>query len=98
MARFDPVDPRVRLAIAQWPPDAPRGAVSTFCLEHAISAEDLLRDPATGARGGAGRGSGAAQPTARASPNPITEDIKKQGPITSEAVIPKVENQPRSPH
>ena len=37
MARFDPVDPRVRLAIAQWPPDAPRGAVSTFCLEHAIS-------------------------------------------------------------
>ena len=35
MARFDPVDPRVRLAIAQWPPDAPRGAVSTFCLEHA---------------------------------------------------------------
>jgi hypothetical protein len=31
--------------------------VSTFCLEHAISAEDLLRDPATGARGGAGRGS-----------------------------------------
>jgi putative transposase len=37
MARFDSVDPRVRLAIAQWPPDAPRGAVSTFCLEHAIS-------------------------------------------------------------
>jgi transposase InsO family protein len=29
---------RVRLAIAQWPPDAPRGAVSTFCLEHAVSA------------------------------------------------------------
>jgi putative transposase len=49
MARFDPVDPRARLAIAQWPPAAPRGAVSTFCLEHAISAEDLLRDPATGA-------------------------------------------------
>jgi hypothetical protein len=37
MARFDPVDPRVRLAIAQWPPDALRGTVSTFCLEHAIS-------------------------------------------------------------
>lgn len=29
-ARFDPVDPRVRLAIAQWPPNAPRGAVSTI--------------------------------------------------------------------
>ena len=31
------VDPRVRLAIAQWPDDAPRGAVTTFCAEHSIS-------------------------------------------------------------
>jgi putative transposase len=27
----------VRLAISQWPDDAPRGAVSTFCAEHGIS-------------------------------------------------------------
>jgi transposase InsO family protein len=33
----EPIDPRVRLAIAQWPEDAPRGAVSTFCAEHGIS-------------------------------------------------------------
>jgi len=33
----EPIDPRVRLAIAQWPDDAPRGAVSTFCAEHNIS-------------------------------------------------------------
>lgn len=33
----EPIDPRVRLAISQWPDDAPRGAVSTFCAEHAIS-------------------------------------------------------------
>lgn len=33
----EPIDPRVRLAIAQWPDDAPRGAVSTFCAEHGIS-------------------------------------------------------------
>lgn len=33
----EPVDPRVRLAITQWPDDAPRGAVTTFCLEHQIS-------------------------------------------------------------
>ncbi|TSD94680.1 helix-turn-helix domain-containing protein, partial [Skermania sp. ID1734] len=33
----EPVDPRVRLAIAQWPDDAPRGAVTTFCAEHRIS-------------------------------------------------------------
>jgi transposase InsO family protein len=31
------VDPRVRLAITQWPSDAPRGAVTTFCAEHGIS-------------------------------------------------------------
>src|SRR5690349_19779560 len=33
----EPIDPRVRLAISQWPEDAPRGAVSTFCAEHGIS-------------------------------------------------------------
>ena len=29
--------PRVRLAIARWPDDAPRGAVTTFCAEQGIS-------------------------------------------------------------
>ncbi len=37
MATSEPIDPRVRLAISQWPDDAPRGAVSTFCAEHGIS-------------------------------------------------------------
>ena len=37
MAVNEPIDPRVRLAISQWPDDAPRGAVSTFCAEHDIS-------------------------------------------------------------
>lgn len=37
MAVNEPIDPRVRLAISQWPDDAPRGAVSAFCVEHAIS-------------------------------------------------------------
>lgn len=31
------IDPRVRLAIANWDEDAPRGAVSAFCAEHGIS-------------------------------------------------------------
>jgi putative transposase len=39
MSAVEPVDPRVRLAISQWPPDAPRGSVSTFCAEHGISRE-----------------------------------------------------------
>ena len=37
MAANEPIDPAVRLAIADWPDDAPRGAVSTFCAEHGIS-------------------------------------------------------------
>jgi transposase InsO family protein len=37
VAANEPIDPRVRLAISQWPDDAPRGAVSTFCAEHDIS-------------------------------------------------------------
>lgn len=37
MAANEPIDPRVRLAISQWPEDAPRGAVSSFCAEHGIS-------------------------------------------------------------
>ena len=37
MSANEPIDPRVRLAISQWPRDALRGAVSTFCVEHGIS-------------------------------------------------------------
>ena len=39
MSHIQPVDPRVRLAIVRWPPDAPRGAVTTFCAEHGMSRE-----------------------------------------------------------
>ena len=49
MAVNEPIDPRVRLAISQWPDDAPRGAVSTFCVEHGISRKSFyeLRKRAT---------------------------------------------------
>lgn len=49
MAVNEPIDPRVRLAISQWPDDAPRGAVSTFCAEHGISRKSFyeLRKRAT---------------------------------------------------
>lgn len=33
----EPVDPRVRASIAQWPTDAPRGSVTAFCAEQGIS-------------------------------------------------------------
>jgi putative transposase len=78
MARFDPVDPRVRLAIAQWPPDAPRGAVSTFRLQHAISRNTFHAIRRRALEEGQ---TAALEPRSRrprSSPNRITEDIKKQ--------------------
>ncbi|MGO1736434.1 MAG: hypothetical protein ACTHZ9_08970 [Leucobacter sp.] len=37
MAKNEPVDARIRIAIVQWPDDAPRGSVTTFCTEHDIT-------------------------------------------------------------
>ena len=37
MSVVEPVDSRVRLAIVQWPVDAPRGAVTAFCVEYGIA-------------------------------------------------------------
>ena len=37
MGPVEAVDPRVRLAIARGPNGAPRGSVTTFCLEHGIA-------------------------------------------------------------
>lgn len=56
MTGSEPVDPRVCLAITQWPPDAPRGAVTTFCVEHQISRKTFYAIRKTGVGGGAGGG------------------------------------------
>jgi hypothetical protein len=74
----DPIDPRVRLAISQWPDDAPRGAVSTFCTEQGISRKSFyeLRKRA--------RIEGPAavlEPRSRrpgSSPSKLTEEVKAQ--------------------
>lgn len=74
----EPIDPRVRLAIAQWPADAPRGAVSTFCAEQGISRKSFyeLRKRA--------RTEGPAailEPRSRrpkSSPSKLTDGIKSQ--------------------
>lgn len=78
MAVNEPIDPRVRLAISQWPDDAPRGAVSTFCAEHGISRKSFyeLRERA--------RTDGPAavlQPRSRrprSSPSKLSEEVKSQ--------------------
>lgn len=43
MATNDPIDPAVRLAISQWPDDAPRGAVTGFCNDHGIARQTFYK-------------------------------------------------------
>lgn len=78
MSRNDPVDARVRLAIAQWPPDAPRGSVTTFCAEHGISRKTFY---AILARAKSEGQAAALEPRSRrphTSPTRITDDVQQQ--------------------
>ena len=78
MSPVQPVDPRVRLAIAQWPDDAPRGSVTTFCLEHDFSRKTFY---ATRKRAQLEGQAAALQPRTRRpsrSPNRISDDVKSQ--------------------
>jgi transposase InsO family protein len=77
MAANEPIDPRVRLAISQWPDDAPRGAVSTFCAEHGISRKSFyeLRN-----RAKADGPAAVLQPRTRrpkSSPSKLTDGVKR---------------------
>lgn len=78
MAANEPIDPRVRLAIAQWSEDAPRGAVSTFCAEHGVSRKSFyeLRRRAT-----ADGPAAVLEPRSRcprSSPSKLTDEVKEQ--------------------
>jgi len=78
VAASESIDPRVRLAISQWPDDAPRGAVSTFCAEHGISRKSFyeLRKRAK-TEGPAAVLEPRTRRPAR-SPSKLTEEVKKQ--------------------
>ncbi|TFC27071.1 transposase [Cryobacterium sp. MDB1-18-2] len=78
MTRFEPVDPRVRLAITQWPPDAPRGAVSTFCAEHGISRKTFYSIKKRALEEGQAAALEPRSRKPRSSPNQMAEDVKKQ--------------------
>jgi transposase InsO family protein len=76
MSAVEPVDPRVRLAIAQWPDDAPRGSVTTFCLEHDLSRKTFY---AIRKRALAEGQAAALEPRTRRparSPNRISDEVK----------------------
>lgn len=77
MSKNEPVDPRVRLAISQWPSDAPRGAVTTFCVEHGISRKTFYALKARAAREGA---ASILEPKSRrphSSPTQLQDAVKK---------------------
>jgi transposase InsO family protein len=78
MAASEPIDPRVRLAISQWPDDAPRGAVSTFCAEHGISRKSFyeLRKRAKVDGPAAVLEPRSRRP--RSSPSKLSDDVKAQ--------------------
>ena len=73
-----PVDPRVRLAIATWPDDAPRGSVSDFCRFHGISRKSFYKIRAIARQEGQ---MAALEPRSRrplTSPTRITEDREQE--------------------
>jgi putative transposase len=78
VAASEPIDPRVRLAISQWPDDAPRGAVSTFCVEHGISRKSFyeLRKRAKAEGPAAVLEPRSRRP--RSSPTKLTDEVKEQ--------------------
>ena len=74
----EPIDARIRLAIAQWPDDAPRGSVTSFCAEHGISRKTFY---AIRARARDEGQTAALEPRSRrpqTSPRRITEEVKEQ--------------------
>ncbi|WP_425557313.1 helix-turn-helix domain-containing protein, partial [Kribbella aluminosa] len=78
MAANEPIDPRVRLAITQWPSDAPRGAVSTFCAEHGISRKTFYEIRRRALADGP---AAALEPRSRrpkSSPSKLTDEVERQ--------------------
>ncbi|WP_156888182.1 helix-turn-helix domain-containing protein, partial [Microbacterium indicum] len=78
MTPSEPVDPRVRLAITQWPDDAPRGAVRTFCAEHGISRKTFYAIRKRAVEEGP---AAALEPKSRrpkSSPSKLGDEIKQQ--------------------
>ena len=79
MAVNEPIDPRVRLAISQWPDDAPRGAVSTFCAEHGISRKSFYELRKRAKTDGPAAVLEPRTRRPRSSPSKLTDEVKAAG-------------------
>jgi putative transposase len=74
----EPVDARVRLAITQWPPDAPRGAVTTFCVEHGISRKTFYEIRRRSVQDGPAAALEPRSRRPRSSPSKLADEVKQQ--------------------
>lgn len=82
----DPVNSTIRLAIAQWPEDAPRGAVTVFCQEHGITRNTFYKILKRARTDGI---DSALEPLSRrpkTSPNVTNESIKDQAVAVRKAM------------
>jgi len=73
-----PVDPRVRLAISQWPDDAPRGSVSAFCAEQGISRKTFYELRRRARQEGPAAVLEPLSRRPRSSPTRLTDEVKAQ--------------------
>jgi len=74
----EPVEARIRLAIADWPDDAPRGSVTAFCTEHGLSRKTFYALRARARKDGQ---AAVLEPRSRrpkTSPTMITDEVKDQ--------------------
>src|SRR5579862_1363831 len=78
MASSEPINPRVRLSISQWPDDAPRGAVSTFCDEHGVSRKSFYELRRRAKVDGPAAVLEPRSRRPRSSPSTLTDEVKAQ--------------------
>jgi putative transposase len=78
VAAREPIDPRVRLAISQWPDDAARGAVSTFWAEHGISRKSFYELRKRARTDGPAAVLEPRSRRPRSSPSKLTDEVRAQ--------------------
>ncbi len=78
MSHVEPVEARVRLAIVQWPDDAPRGSVTSFCAEYGISRKTFYEIRQRARDDGQAAALEPRTRRPRSSPTRIVDEMKRQ--------------------
>ncbi|WP_051053742.1 IS481 family transposase [Leucobacter salsicius] len=73
-----PIKASIRLAIVQWPEDAPRGSVTAFCHEHEISRNTFYKIQKRARVGSPAQALEPRPRTPRTTPNRIPDTVREQ--------------------